>query len=475
MIRMMKQFCRIWLVILLAGMLSVPTAASGQVRDGAVRALALDISGSVTDGMRGEVAGSIHAGDAGGDAQSREEEQSEREQEKRDREQELRDREQEKKERALEKRDREQELYDNALEAVDEARWEKAAAKFDQVAKGGGPRADAALYWKAYAFNRLGRRDDSLATLGELGRTYPQSRWLKDAKALEVEVRQSTGQPVRPESETDEDLKIIAINGLQHTDPERAVPLLEKVLQGSGSPKLKQRALFVLAQTGSPQARETMARIARQSNPDLQRKAVEYLGLFGGKESRHVLADIYAGSSDVDVKRAILRSFMVTGDRERLLAAARGEKVVELRREAIRQLGVLGAQPELWQLYQNESSVEIKEQILQAMFVSGNAEKLIELARTEKVAELRRKAIRNLGLLGSQRAGEALVALYGSEKDLEVRREVLNSLFLQGNVKALIEVARKESDPGLKKTAVQKLSLMNTKEATDFLMEILNK
>src|SRR2546426_6281376 len=49
----------------------------------------------------------------------------------------------------------------------------------------------------------------------------------------------STGQPVRPENETDEDLKVIAINGLQHTDPERAVPLLEKVLQGSGSPKLR--------------------------------------------------------------------------------------------------------------------------------------------------------------------------------------------------------------------------------------------
>src|SRR2546426_5022323 len=239
MTRMMNRFSRIWLVILLAGMLSVPAAASGQARNGAIRAPGSSIYDRVADDITGEVAGSIHAGDAGGDAQSREEEQRERQQEKRDREQELRDREQEKKDRELEKRDREQELYDNALEAVDEARWEKAAAKFDKVVKGSGPRADAALYWKAYAFNRLGRRDDALATLGELGRTYPQSRWLKDAKALEVEVRQSTGQPVRPENETDEDLKVIAINGLQHTDPERAVPLLEKVLQGSGSPKLR--------------------------------------------------------------------------------------------------------------------------------------------------------------------------------------------------------------------------------------------
>src|SRR2546426_8696563 len=304
MTRMMNRFSRIWLVILLAGMLSVPAAASGQARNGAIRAPGSSIYDRGADAIPGEVAGSIHAGDAGGDAQSREEEQRERQQEKRDREQELRDREQEKKDRELEKRDREQELYDNALEAVDEARWEKAAAKFVKAAKGAGPRADAALYWKAYAFNRLGRRDDALATLGELGRTYPQSRWLKDAKALEVEVRQSTGQAVRPENETDEDLKVIAINGLQHTDPERAVPLLGKVLQGSGSPKLKQRALVVLAQTGSPQAREAMARIARgQSNPHLQRQAVEHLGLFSGKARRQVLGGSDDASRGVQVQR----------------------------------------------------------------------------------------------------------------------------------------------------------------------------
>src|SRR3989454_6874741 len=114
----------------------------------------------------------------------------------------------------------------------------------------------------------------------------------------------STGQPVRPENETDEDLKVIAINGLQHTDPERAVPLLEKVLQGSGSPKLNQRALFVLTQTGSPQAREAMARIARgQSNPHLQRQAVEHLGLFSGKARRQVLGGSDDASRGVQVQR----------------------------------------------------------------------------------------------------------------------------------------------------------------------------
>src|SRR2546427_11012518 len=136
MIRMMNRFSRIWLVILLAGMLSVPAAASGQARNGAIRVPASSISSGVADSITREVAGSIHAGEAGGDAQSREEEQREREQEKRDREQELRDREQGKKGRELGKRDRGQEVYDNALGAVDGARWGKGAAQVDKGVEG---------------------------------------------------------------------------------------------------------------------------------------------------------------------------------------------------------------------------------------------------------------------------------------------------------------------------------------------------
>jgi hypothetical protein len=52
---------------------------------------------------------------------------------------------------------------------------------------------------------------------------------------------------------------------------------------------------------------------------------------------------------------------------------------------------------------------------------------------------------------------------------------VLNAFFLQNNAHALIAVARSEKDPELRKIAVSKLSLMDSKEAADFLMEILQK
>jgi len=120
------------------------------------------------------------------------------------------------------------------------------------------------------------------------------------------------------------------------------VPLLEKILRGKGSEEMKERALFVLAQSGSPRARQLIADVARgNAHPDLQEKALHYLGVFGGRENRQLLDEIYRGTSNVQIKEQVLQSYMIAGDRERVLEAARSEKSVELRAEAAHQLGVM--------------------------------------------------------------------------------------------------------------------------------------
>ena len=92
--------------------------------------------------------------------------------------------------------------------------------------------------------------------------------------------------------------------------------MLEKQLAGTGSPRLKGQALFVLAQMNSPRAREVLVSIAKGSSiPELQSRAIQYLGVNGGRESRAALAEIYSSSTDVDVKRRILRAFTAAGRR----------------------------------------------------------------------------------------------------------------------------------------------------------------
>jgi len=129
----------------------------------------------------------------------------------------------------------------------------------------------------------------------------------------------------------------------------------------------------------------------------------------------------------------------------------------------------------LEQLYKTETSSDVRREILQAFFLAGDSGRLVQAAQGEKDAELRRAAIRNLGLIHSDDSGKALQEIYSKETDHEVKAEVLNAYFLQGNAKALVAIARSEKDPELKKTAVSKLTVMHSKEGTDYLMELLQK
>jgi len=382
-------------------------------------------------------------------------------------------------ERAEQERERAESLdeaYEAAIDQVDEGHYDDALRMLDRVVRDNPRRADAALYWRAYSLHKLGRKADALTTLNQLGSSYPKSSWVKDAKALEMEIRQGGGTAPSPENLEDEDLKLMALDGLMNSDPQKAMPLLKKFLASSQSPKLRDRALFVLAQSGTPEAREILASVARgESYPGMQRKAIHYLSMFGGAESSQALAEIYKSAADPSVKKAVLQAFMITGDKARLLAAAKGEPEPSLRRAAIQQLGVMGAQDELWQMYGTETSIEAKKAIQQALFVGGSTGRLIELVKVEKDPELRLSAVRNLGLIGSAEAQAALESLYKSGTDVRTREAVLEAFFVSGNAKRLIEVARTEKDPALKRKAVQQLSLMGSPEAQQFLIELLEK
>ncbi|MBI4485579.1 MAG: HEAT repeat domain-containing protein [Acidobacteria bacterium] len=303
---------------------------------------------------------------------------------------------------------------------------------------------------------------------------FGDSRWIRDAKALEVEVKQASGQTVSPASQDDDELKLLALRGLMQSDPEQAFPVIEKMLSSANSPKVKDRALFVVSQSRSPRARDLIVSVAKgNANPDLQLRAIRYLGVMGGNENRQILADVYRSSNDTVIKRSILRSFMTAGDRERLFALAKSETDASLRGEAVRQLGVMHASSELAQLYQSETAIEVKKAILQAMFVGGDADRLIELAKTEKDPALRKAAIRNLGLMKRPGTAEALTAIYGADSTADVRKAVVEALFVQNSGAALVSLARTEQNQEIKKDIVSRLSHMKSKEATDYLLELL--
>ena len=376
--------------------------------------------------------------------------------------------------RAEQSRDRFDNLYEQGQEAIERAQWPQAVERFTALVSAKAPRADAALYWRAYSLDKLNRQAETLTSVAELLKTYPSSRWAADARALEIQVRQRAGQPVSPEVQADEELKLFAIQGLQHQDPDQAIPMLEKLLQGTSSPRLKERTLFVLAQSNAPRARQVLTTVARGgANPDLQLKAIQYIGMNGSQPNRELLGEIYASSADIDVKRQILRSYMMSGARERVLAAATSEKSPELRGEAVRQLGMMGARDEVWQLYQKETDPEVKDRIIQALFMGGDTTHLIEVANSDATMALRRRAIQSLGMMGQRGSADAILNIYNRQTDPELKGAAIDALFIQQNAEALVALARKETNRDLKARIVQKLSLMRSPAARDYMLELL--
>ncbi|MFZ0631426.1 MAG: HEAT repeat domain-containing protein [Acidobacteriaceae bacterium] len=369
-------------------------------------------------------------------------------------------------------------LYADGTRAINENRWSDAVGLFDRVAQMHSEHAEGALYWKAYAENKEGQSANALSTCGELRRRYPQSRWLNECGALEIEIRGKSGDPVPPQAEADENLKLLALNALMEQDEAQAMPILGKILSGNQPEELKSRALFILAQNRSPQAQALISQIAHgQSGPALQIRAIRVMAAAQGRSADDTLADIYQHSSDPEVKKAILQSYLITGDSTKLLAAAREEKDADLVKTAVRTLGAMSAGQDLLTLYHATNNAQTKADIINAFIASGHngIAPLTSIAQSEPDAELRRKAIRNLGVAGGMSVAPALVSTYQQNTDVETKRAAAQALFLASDAHDLVALARSEKDVEMKKYLVQQLSLMHSQEATQYMLEILNK
>jgi len=362
--------------------------------------------------------------------------------------------------------------YREGQRALSEERWSDALDAFAAIADAKSSESDAALYWRAWTESKLGRRADALASLRRLAAEYPKSEWLDDAKALELELGgRRGGEPLADSA--DEDLQLYALDGLMQVEPERAVPILERFLAGDHSLRLKERALFVLAQSDTPRARQILVEMVRSGRPpELRMKAVEQLGIAGGGDDLRALSDIWKDATP-EVKAKVLEAWMVAGDAQPVADVARNEKDPKLRRKAIEMLGVMDATDVLGQLYASETDREVRAKLLEAYGVAGDVGALAKAARGESDLQLRRKAIEGLGVFGGSEGSRELVALYAGERDAELRHKIVEALMVNGDAKALIALFRQEKDPAMKRDILQKISLLDDDAVDDLLTDVL--
>jgi len=154
-------------------------------------------------------------------------------------------------------------LFAQGTRAINEARWADAVRIFANVAAQRGGHADGALYWKAYAEDKLGQFKPAEDTCAALRGAYPRSGWIDDCGALEVEIRARIGKPVRIEPGQSDEVKLLALNAMMRQDEPRALREIEAILSGDSSESLKKEAQFILGQHYS---NATYAQIVRISH-----------------------------------------------------------------------------------------------------------------------------------------------------------------------------------------------------------------
>lgn len=369
--------------------------------------------------------------------------------------------------------------YGLGQKALDDNRFDDAAKLFRAVADDGGPNADGARYWQAWAEWKAGNGGAARRSLERLEKDHDDSPWLDDARSLRAEIRAGrrdrNDHGDRNENDdaesSDDALRLYALNSMMNSDSPRAVDAVVRLLDRTEDAKLHERALFVLSQSESEKAAAVLTEIARgQKLPGLQMHAIRYLGMSDHETNIGLLESIYAQATQPEVKAAVLQAYLVADAEPQLVAIAKGETDEKLRHEAIRRLGMIDANASLEAIYRESGDKATKTTVLQALGLSDNASLLLQVARSESDPDLRASAIRGLGTMD---AGAELRALYEEATDLEEKKSIMSSLFIADEVGALLEIARRATSPAEREAAVHWLSLSDDDEALAYLLEIL--
>ncbi|HVW12111.1 MAG TPA: HEAT repeat domain-containing protein [Bryobacteraceae bacterium] len=164
-------------------------------------------------------------------------------------------------------------------------------------------------------------------------------------------------------------------------------------------------------------------------------------------------------------------------------ALTAGNQPIETRKRAALALGTLrGAHgvARLKQMLAGETSPDVRERVVLALSESKDPEAMplvIDAARSDKDARVRGQALMWLAQrAAAQVSREAIRNAISNDPELSVKERAINALSQMPNgegVPTLIEVAKSNKDPNLRKRAMQQLGQSKDPRALDFFAQVL--
>jgi HEAT repeat protein len=290
--------------------------------------------------------------------------------------------------------------------------------------------------------------------------------------------------------EDDSDDKIAAINALIHMDSEKARPILQKVLarRDQASVCLRRKAVFLISQGEHEGAEDILLASARTDpDPEVREQAVFWLSQVGSERAVGALDSILRTSDDRRLQdKAIFALSQQDSPRARLALrtfAERADAPQPLREQAIFWIGQSGGKDSeayLRQLFGRVKNEELRKKILfsvSQMEGAENAKWLVSVARDRaQPLETRKQALFWAGQGGASLAD--LTSLYNTMDEREMREQLI-FVYSQREepaaVDKLLEIARRDSDPELRKKALFWLGQSDDPRAAKALQDIIEQ
>lgn len=373
-------------------------------------------------------------------------------------------------------------VFRSARDRITDGAWAEAQEKFNEYIASfpNEKNLDAALYWLAYAQNKLTKYDQCRVTLERLLEKYPNSSWRDDARVLlaqvpggyaaasadlaasiigttgaitlapgestyvytpsaalaPVAVTQLPGQAIATtpyvwaegsnNSADDDDpceFKIVVLQALFQTDPQRGIVAATDWLKPGSTQtvRCKSAALTLLGRNGGKAVTPVILGVAR-NEPDLKLRA-----------------------------RAISA-----------LAATNDDSVID----ALRDFALTSQQPEIVEASLYALSKHTGERAIGV---------LSDIAISGKMTSQRKLAIASIASRPGEPAVDALFRIYDADQSFEIRRAVVSGFANRKSERAgnkLFEIARSSDNLELRKAAISAISRRGGDKAIEFLLSL---
>jgi HEAT repeat protein len=381
-------------------------------------------------------------------------------------------------------------VFRSARDSITDGDWAKAQEKFDEYVKSyqNEKNLDAALYWLAYAQQKLGRYDQCRDTLVRLLEKYPSTAWKDDARVLLAQV--PGGYTVASEFLIDpaRARAVVAAAPIGATTIE--APVVEpSIVYAPGVPV----GVGAMAIPGAVD-RATVYRVDELLNSDsndddpCEFKIVVLQALFQTDLQRGIVVAtdwLKPGSTQtVRCKSAALTLLGRNGGKTVtpvILGVARNESDLKLRARAISALGATNDDSVVDALRDfalNSPENDIVEASVYALTKHTGERAIVvlsDVAIKGKTMPQRKLAISSISTRPGEPAVDALFRIYDADPSLDIRAAVISGFGNRKSERAgnkLLEIARGSDALELRKAAISAISRRGGAKAVETLLSL---